>query len=235
MYDAEIVATRMLTPRVRELTITPSDGFEFDPGQWVSIRFPIEDEKGKQIRRSYSISSAPRGDRKFDLAVTRVDGGPGSSFLHEVVEGDALTISRAQGMFELPQSQRPLLMVAAGTGVAPFRAMLQAIAAGAAAPPAITLLLGARRVEDLLYVDELEGLKETLAGFRLVPTLSRARASWSGRRGRVQSHIAELVAAHDGDCDLLVCGVGEMVKDVRKLAREQLGLGRDQVTSERFN
>ncbi len=235
MYDAQIVATRMLTPRVRELTIIPSPGFEFDPGQWVSVRFPLEDDNGKQIRRSYSISSAPRPDGEFELAVTRVDGGPGSSYLHQAGEGDALTISRAQGMFELPQPQRPLLMVAAGTGVAPFRSMLQAIAAGAEAPPRITLLLGARTVEDLLYGDELEGLHDTIAGFRLVPTLSGAQASWTGRRGRVQSHIAEMVAEFDGDCDLLVCGVGEMVKEVRKLAREELGLRRDQVTSERFN
>jgi CDP-4-dehydro-6-deoxyglucose reductase len=235
MYDAEIVATRMLTPRVRELTITPSSGFEFDPGQWVSVRFPIEDDKGKPLRRSYSISSAPRADGKFELAITRVDGGPGSSYLHDIGEGDELTISRAQGMFEMPDSQRSLLMVAAGTGVAPFRSMLQAIAAGAPAPPAITLLLGVRTVDDLLYLDEFEGLHDTIPGFRLVPTLSQAQASWTGRRGRVQSHVAELVAGYGGECELLVCGVGEMVKEVRKLAREELGLGRDQVKSERFN
>ena len=236
MFQAEVIATRPISPRVRELTLDPGDHFEFLPGQWVSIQFPLEDRRGLPLKRSYSIASAPRPDGRFELAVTRVDSGPGSGYLHEVGDGAVLSISRAQGMFELPELVRPLLLVAAGTGVAPFRAMLQTLQQPAADPVVpVTLLFGARTAADLLYREELDRLVTELPGFRFEPTLSRPDADWTGRRGRVQVHLPGLVAEHQGGCDLMVCGVGEMVKEVRALAREELGLARDRVRTERFN
>lgn len=240
MFRAEVTAVRTLSPRVRELTLDAGPDFVFDPGQWISIQFPLEDRLGRPLKRSYSIASAPRPDHRFDLAVTRVEDGPGSGYLHQVAVGTELPISRAQGFFELPELDRPLLLVATGTGVAPFRAMLQALAARLRTEPAatasdITLLFGARTADELLYREELERLTETLAGFRLVPTLTRPEAGWTGRRGRVQLYVPELVAEAGNDCNVLVCGVGEMVKEVRALVRDELGLARERVRTERFD
>jgi len=232
MRKAKLVSTRTLTPNVRELTFDPGRDFEFESGQWVSFRIPAIE--GEDLARSYSIASAPRSDGKFDIAVTRVEEGPGSNYLHALEVGAELTISRAQGFFTQDEFERPLIMVANGTGVCPFRAMLQQLAAKGDFAHPVSLLLGVRTTEDILYRDEFDALARE-RNLDFVPTLSRPSDDWTGRRGYVQSHLAELVGRYDGACDVYICGLSKMVKDVRKLLKGELGMTKDKIHSERFD
>jgi ferredoxin-NADP reductase len=224
--EATLRAARPLSDNVRELTLDPGAGFTFTPGQWVSVKIPTPD--GAPLARSYSIASAPRADGCFDLAVTRVEGGPGSTFLHAMKVGDTVTVGEPVGFFTLPTPvERPLLLVATGTGVAPFRAMLQAMGATGPGVP-VMLLFGVRSARDLLYLDELRGLP----WLRVAPTLSRADDGWTGLRGYVQEHLA----AHLGEgADAWVCGRSAMIRDVRKVLKESLGLTRERIHTERFD
>lgn len=234
MRQATVIGARKLTPTIRELTIDPGEGFAFEPGQWVSIRIPAHE--GEDLARSYSIASAPRGDGAFDLAVTLVEDGPGSGYLHGVAVGTALPISRAQGFFTLDDFDRPVVMVATGTGVSPFRAMLQALAARPGGlPHPVSLLLGVRTEQDLLYADEFAAWAKALPGFQFLPSLSRGSDSWTGRRGYVQTHVPELIQRYDGGCDVYVCGLSKMVKDVRGILKTQLGLAKDRIHTERYD
>ena len=83
------------------------------------------------MRRSYSIASAPDGSPRFEIAVTRVQGGPGSTRLHALEPGAVLRFVGPQGFFTRPPaaSELPALMIATGTGVTPMRSMLRAAAA----------------------------------------------------------------------------------------------------------
>src|SRR5687768_7198493 len=85
-FDLRLAQSRMLSPNVRELGFERSDRqpFEFQAGQWVSFILPLPDGEG---RRAYSIASAPDGSAGLAVAVTKVEGGPGSSFLHTLEEG----------------------------------------------------------------------------------------------------------------------------------------------------
>ena len=231
MRKAKLVRARTLTPIVRELTFDPGPEFAFEPGQWVSFRIPAE---GEDLARSYSIASAPRSDGCFDLAVTRVEEGPGSNYLHGLQIGEPMKLSRAQGFFTQDEFERPAIMVATGTGVSPFRAMLQALDAQGEFPHPVYLLLGVRTEQDILYRKEFEALSAERQ-LTFIPTLSRGEDSWNGRRGYVQNHLAELIARHDGACDVYVCGLSKMVKDVRKILKSDLGLTKDKIHSERFD
>jgi len=234
MPTAKLLRARTLTPTVRELTFDPGAGFEFEPGQWVSVRVPAPN--GEDLARSYSIASAPRADGTFDLAVTHVEGGPVSSYLHDLDVGADLTISRAQGFFTMDEFDRPALMVATGTGISPFRSMLQALASSADnLPHPVALLLGVRTEEDILYAQELAKLANSLSNLRFEVTLSRGSDGWQGRRGHVQVHIPELVGSMQGPCDVYVCGLSRMVKDVRKLLKGELGFTKDLIHTERYD
>src|SRR5947207_3037452 len=101
-------SARLLSRDVRELTFEPDGPMPFVPGQWVSLKVPTSDQD-EPLSRSYSIASPPRADGTFDIAVTRVDGGPGSTFLHVMNVGDTLPVSVPAGFFTLPES--PLLPV----------------------------------------------------------------------------------------------------------------------------
>jgi ferredoxin-NADP reductase len=232
-FTATLRRARALTPWVRELTLDPGPGFRFVPGQWVSLRMPQEGHPDP-LARSYSIASEPRDDGCFELAVTRVEGGPGSAFLHNLVVGETITITHAQGFFTMPDPlPRPVLLAATGTGLCPLRAMLRArLAAGD--PTRFTLLLGVRTEEDLLYREELQALAAAHPNFRFEPTLSRPSGEWTGRTGYVQAHFASLVADL-GVCDAYVCGLTVMIKDARRVLKDTLTFPRERVHTERYD
>jgi CDP-4-dehydro-6-deoxyglucose reductase len=241
-FDVRLVAVRVLSPSVRELTFERADGaaFVFEPGQWVSF---VLESGGTEIRRSYSIASAPNGTPRFDVTVTHVLGGPGSSLLHAMQPGASLTAIGPQGFFTRPLTHAPpSLFVATGTGVTPFRSMLRAaIAAGERTP--IWLLFGVRREEDVLYREELTDLARAHSHLRVVPTLSQpSRDGWEGRRGYVQTHVrglfeelAALPASGGRPPHAYICGLQRMVGSVRELLRKEMGLPREQVHTERYD
>lgn len=235
MRDVTLTAARMLSPYVRELTLDAGPDFSFVPGQWVSLRIP-QAAQGEELGRAYSIASPPRADKRFDIAVTRVEGGPGSNFLHTVEPGAVMRMTHAQGFFTLDLPLRPVLFVGTGTGVSPLRSMLLAAAAERDADtPPFALLFGVRTEQDLLYRADFDRLAGEWPAFRFVPSLSRADDAWPGRRGYVQTHLKELVGELGGDCDVYVCGLNRMIREVRRVLKEDLGFTRERIHSERYD
>jgi ferredoxin-NADP reductase len=249
-FEARLVATRALAPSVRELTFERLDGqpMAFEPGQWLSAFLPVEGAaapvpgtiaENAPLKRSYSIASPPNGSPRFEIAVTRVQDGSGSTWLHAVDCGATLVFVGPQGFFtRAAASPPPSLMIATGTGITPMRSMVGAsLANGARAPTWI--LLGVRREEDLLYADEFEAMARAHPFVRFEATLSRPGAAWAGRRGYVQAHVRELWTALGsmgaGEPHAYVCGLERMVGSVRELLRKDMGAARQQVHSERYD
>jgi ferredoxin-NADP reductase len=231
MRDATLVRARMISPSVRELTFDAGDDHTFTPGHWVTLYLP--QASGDPLKRQYSIASPPRKDGTFDLAVTKVEGGPMSTHLHDIQPGAKLRMLEAQGLFVLQPIAKPIVMVATGTGVAPFRSMLEHLPEEKG--PSITLLFGARTEADLIYAESFEALARRWPRFTFLPTLSRASEAWQGRRGYVQTHLGEVFAKASADVDMYICGLTKMVKDVRTLARESHGVDRKHVHIERYD
>ncbi len=238
-FDAKLVSARLLTPFVRELVLERQDGapFQYAAGQWVNLVLPLE---GGEVKRAYSVASAPiASSSRFEVAVTKVSGGAGSQYLHELPVGATLRAIGPQGLFtRAADDETPALFVATGTGVTPLRAMLQCGVACAKAP--LRLLFGARVEDDILYRDEFERWTREVPGFRYDITLSQPSASWTGRRGYVQDHVPELLTelrkeAAPATPHLYVCGLERMVTTVRDLARETLGVDRKHVHTERYD
>lgn len=237
-FDIKLARARMLSANVRELGFERVDGapFEFQAGQWVSLVLPLAEG---EARRAYSIASPPDGTSLFEVAVTRVHGGPGSTYLHDLPIGSTLRAIGPQGFFTRPKETRTSsLFVGTGTGVTPLRSMIKdALAAGDTSP--MTLLFGVRHEEDRLYREELEALQQAHPHFRVFYTLSRAAPSWTGLTGYVQSHVEllwrKLAVQEAGSPHVYVCGLERMVGAVRDLLRKQMGVERKLVHSERYD
>jgi CDP-4-dehydro-6-deoxyglucose reductase len=241
-FESRLVASRRLAPAVREMVFERADGvpFRFDPGQWVNLVLPVAGAEG-EIKRAYSIASAPRdGDRRFEIAVTRVTGGPGSQYLHDLAEGATLRAIGPQGLFTRRRDEgMPSLFIGTGTGVTPLRSMITAALAGGAREP-LWLLFGARHEEDVLYREELAALAAAHPNVRYEITLSRPGPTWTGRRGYVQAHLPEVFhalrqAADPASPHAYVCGLDRMVSSVREQLRNELGLDRKHVHTERYD
>jgi CDP-4-dehydro-6-deoxyglucose reductase len=237
-FDVRLARSRMLSPNVRELGFERADGqpFEFQAGQWVSFILPLPDGEG---RRAYSIASPPDGSPGLSIAVTKVEGGPGSTFLHALGEGTIIRAIGPQGFFTRPRgTKHPSLFVGTGTGVTPLRSMLlDALATGDDSP--MTLLFGVRHAEDRLYLEELEALTKAHPNFRLELSLSKPPGDWATRQGYVQTHVEELwrdlETKNAGPPHAYICGLERMVGAVRDLLRKQMGVERKQVHSERYD
>ena len=178
--------------------------FEHVAGQYLALG-------GAGRKRYYSIASAPRADRTLDLCVdVRGDFG---QYLNTLALGAEVEAEGPAGKMLLLDARRAALYFAAGTGIAPVRAILQAHLA--ANPDAdARLFFGARRAQDLFYRDEFEALAERRPNFVFHPTVSGEDPHWRGRRGRVSAHLEEALQGR-GSRDAYFCGPREMVERLK--------------------
>jgi CDP-4-dehydro-6-deoxyglucose reductase, E3 len=223
---------------VRELSFERVDGapFVFEAGQWVNLILPLPEG---ELRRAYSIASPPDASPRFDLAVTHVKTGPGSSYLHGIRPGAVLKAVGPQGFFTRAlASAAPALFVCTGTGVTPLKSMLEDALAHAGNTP-MCLLFGVRSEEEILYREEFAAITRDHPHVGVEVTLSRPSEAWTGRRGYVQLHVRELyerlASAGLGAPHAFVCGLERMVGSVRELLRKDMGLPRACVHSERYD
>ena len=237
-FEIEVVSVATLAPSVRRFVFARTDGrpLEFNCGQWLNLVLPLPTG---EIRRAYSIASPPNGTPRFEIAVTEVTGGPGSSYLATLSPGAKVRAIGPQGFFtRAALDPAPSLMVATGTGVTPLYSMMQT-AALAKSPTPIWLLLGVRHEADILYRAELEALAASNPSIQVHFTLSQGEPEWTGRRGYVQTHIPELWESlgrlERGEPHLYVCGLERMVSAVRQLVRKEMGIARERVHSERYD
>jgi CDP-4-dehydro-6-deoxyglucose reductase len=227
---ARLIESREIAPEVRHFVFEVPEAAEFPfiPGQWVSCEETVNEE---QITRAYSIASAPHGNR-FDLCLNRVQNGHLSPYLFRMHPGDAIEMRGPFGTFIFREPPADSVLVATGTGIAPFRSMLQARLAKDSRNR-ITLLFGVRHEHSLLYRDEFESLESQHPGFRFWPTLTRPEPGWTGRTGRIQQHLAEAVGSRR-DLDVYICGLREMVDEVRAMLRD-LGFDRKRMVYEKYD
>jgi ferredoxin-NADP reductase len=235
MREVIVRQTQMLSPNVRGLTLACVDGepLSFVPGQWVNLEL---DAFGTRDKRAYSIASAPNptAPSTFEIAVTHVDEGLVSRALHAVPEGTVLQLDGPHGFFTREGQQSvPAWFVGTGTGVCPLRSMLQSELAAGDGPP-LALLLGVRNEAEILYRAELEALAAQHPRFSFHVTLSRPPDAWQGLRGYVQAQLPALIDPKQKP-HVYICGLSDMVGSVRKVLKEQLGLDRRSIHSERYD
>ena len=226
---ARLVESRELAPNTRHFEFeSPGWQAAFVPGQFLSVTAAIGDE---EITRAYSIASAPGGNR-FALCANLVRDGRLSPFLFLLKPGDEIDFKGPYGAFILRPSGSDSILVATGTGIAPFRSILLA-KLREHGDRRFTLIFGVRHEEGLLYNDELRRLMEECPNFDYRPTLTRPSVTWTGRTGRVQQHTLEAVGDRM-DVDVYICGLREMVDDVR-LKLKAIGLDRRRIIYEKYD
>jgi ferredoxin-NADP reductase len=157
------------------------------------VRLTAED--GYQAQRSYSIASAPE-DEHLVLTVERLDDGEVSPYLtEELVPGDELELRGPIGGYFVWEHALggPLLLVAGGSGIVPFRSMLRHHRASGS-DIAARCLYSARSLGDVIYRDELMGFDPS-HGIDIRLTLTREQpAGWAGYAGRIDHGLLEEVA-----------------------------------------
>lgn len=223
-----VVAIERLTPTILELWLWPLEAaLEYLPGEYVLI----EDPTGELPPRSYSIANAPRSDQLVSMLVTRVPGGQLSNWIHDRLRvDDELILSGPYGSFvDDPTSTAPGLFLAAGSGLAPIRSLIEAgLAAGTR--PSLTLIFSARTEAEVIDRERLAGLEARYPQFRFIRTLTRGAGP--PPRGRIPTLLLSEHQELD-DHDVFIAGAPGFVLACTAAA-EALGAGRARVHTEVF-
>ncbi|HET8899572.1 MAG TPA: FAD-binding oxidoreductase [Rhodanobacteraceae bacterium] len=241
-FTLRLADSFMLAPTVRHFAFERADGaaFAFTPGQFLQVHFHYAD--GKPTKRSYSVATL--GDAagspvtRLEIAVSYVDGGAATALFQQLQHGGEIEASGPYGRFclqEADQNARYLLL-ATGTGVTPYRAMLPRLERLLAERDCrVVLLYGARNEGELLYGEEFEAFARANPGFAFHPCLSRgARPDPrpNDRLGYVQNVMGEF--APNGDTDIAyLCGNPDMV-DASFAALKDAGLAIPRIRREKY-
>jgi ferredoxin-NADP reductase len=232
------VITRILprTPRVSSFFLKPQTPLAHRAGQHVDIRLVAPD--GYEARRGYSIASAPEAGAEIELAIERLENGEVSPFFHEVAEvGDEIEIRGPLGghfVWSVGDGG-PVLLVAAGSGIAPLMSMARHRAARGSTVPML-LLASARTRGDVIFRDELTALDATRTGFQFVTTLTRESAPGEGDfNRRIDAAMMADVLARVPEMPLLafLCGSNAFV-DAAAEALLAAGLSAETIRTERY-
>lgn len=220
LYRAKVEGIRTLTHDVREITFRLIDPKEivFKAGQFVSFEVP-HPKFSKPATRPYSIASPPSRRDRVTLLLNLVPGGPGSTYLFSLKEGDETRFKGPAGSFYLKEEgARDLLLVATGTGIAPFRSMLDHVFEQGFSRSA-RLYWGLRSRRDLYYQEEFEALAKQHQNFSFITTLSRpepGEPGWTGSTGRATKLVEERVNSV-ANLAVYLCGNSGMIRDVAAL------------------
>ena len=227
-YPYRVLGNRSVTPVIRELQLAPDkEPLPYRPGQYVLL----SDLLYQVPARSYSVANAPRPDGKISLLVTRVPNGPTSSWVHEqLVTESPVMLSGPYGTFMPdPQQTGPVLLLAAGSGLAPARALAEALL-DAPHPRPVTLFFSARSGADAIDHARWLDWETTRSGFHYLLTLTRdADAPW-------HQQIPDLLPTAIGDLtgwEVFVSGPPGFVTGCARVA-ERLGAERAAVHTEEF-
>jgi ferredoxin-NADP reductase len=221
------------TARTRSIVLDLPDWAGHRAGQHVDVRLTAPD--GYQAQRSYSIASAPE-DGSLVLTVERLDDGEVSPYLvGELRAGDELELRGPIGGYFVWEESLggPLLLVAGGSGIVPFRSMLRHHDAVESAVP-LRLLYSARSLGDVIYNDELMRLAaDDEIDIRFTLTREQPQG-WHGYGRRIDAELLRDVAWPAAERPLVyVCGPTGFVETAAE-ALVALGNEAARIRTERF-
>jgi len=227
-----VLRLQRLADDVVALFLQPPEGREmaFRPGQYVDVLLP------RGLRRSYSLAARPEAGAVLELHVRHRRGGTFTEQVFErMKERDVLRLEGPYGACgRKVDGDKPLLLLATGTGFAPVKAVVEhAIATGSQRP--MTLYWGGRTLADLYQHTLCKAWAAAHPWLVYRPVLSRATPghAWGGRTGRI--HHAAMADFQDLSAyEVYACGSPAMVDEARAVLCSQRGLSADAFHADAF-
>jgi NAD(P)H-flavin reductase/hemoglobin-like flavoprotein len=169
-WTAEVTECETPVPHVAVLTLRPDVPLPYLPGQHITVQVP----RWPRVWRRYSIANAPRENGTLTLHVRAVPGGLVSTSLLHARPGDTLVLGPAEGaMIADTESERDVLCLAGGTGLAPVKAIIEAIARGSdPGGREVALYFGARTESSLYDMRALHAMELDHPWLQVVPVTS---------------------------------------------------------------
>jgi ferredoxin-NADP reductase len=232
-YSSKLLDREIVGGEIMLLRFQKPEGFNFVAGQFCFLSAPdlgFHDQEG--LRKPFSIASSPlEKDLVFCVRYTE------SAFkktLKEMPPGSPVALDSAMGLFTLPKSTTvPLVFLAGGLGISPFRSMMS-YAADASTGHKITLLYSCRVPEEAVFLEDFRSMAQKDPRMAVVVTVTRPERSkekWTGLTGRVSPDMIKEQCKDWPEATFYVSGPPVMV-DAMKDALVQTGVDQQRVKRE---
>lgn len=239
-FQVTLTDRKELTHDVYHFTFsTNGHQFEFLPGQYVILHIPQAD--GKTARRLYSMASPNTQKESFDLIVEILENGVASQHLMKMNIGDTLTVQGPAGMFTTKETDRHIVFLATGTGIAPMRSMLHHLLEKDDGKD-IYLLWGHKQYHDVYLMDDLKEMASKHPNFRFVNCLSREEnlsciTNQEDQKyfqlGHVNDKLEEMLSLPIQEYQFFLCGGPKVVESLKEWLASK-NVPKEQVHFEKF-
>ncbi len=235
-FDYRVEFIKDVTPTIKHLRLMLPAGEEihFKAGQYIQILAPKYKGNDEEVYRAYSLASSPLDKAAIELYIGLVKNGIATTFVHDYLkEGAKLTVVGPYGDFFYQDTDREMVMVAIGTGMAPIMSILKYMRDSGISRK-VTFYFGARTIEDLFEIETLEALEKELPNFRLITCLSRPteQCHWEGEKGRV-TDLLEKYLEEGSDKEAYLCGSPVMIDSVIPILMAK-GMPEEQIFYDKF-
>lgn len=214
-YLTEVESIVDLTHDIKQvrLKLLEPDDIDYVAGAFVQIEVPEYELTDEPVYRAYSISSAPHEKGVVELEVRYVPNGICTTYVHSHLKvGDRVTINGPYGEFRRNESEREMICIAGGSGMAPLKSILYDMKEKGMTERKVRYFFGARSKRDLFLVDEMKALEHDLPNFKFFPVLSdkAPEDDWTGEEGlvteAVDRHVPDVTEA-----EAYLCGSPLMI------------------------
>lgn len=216
---ARVVERRLDAKGVTTLVLRPNRHFRgFRAGQHINVGVEID---GVRYTRSYSASDMPRADGCIRITVKAVDGGKVGAHLQTLPVGRVLSLGQAFGELGVPDESAPSLMLAAGSGITPMLALVNAQAA-AGFPRPVRLAYWARTRAELVQVEALRAFAARHPNFNVHFVLTGEAAQGVDElEGRIAPLHLDALLPGDEKAHVLACGPHGFVERAREMLADR--------------
>jgi len=235
-FQTEVVGLRDLTYDIKEVTLKllEPEAIEFTAGQFVQFEVPAYELTREPVYRAYSIASDPSDNGRIQLNIRLVPNGICTTYVHKhLKEGERITINGPHGDFYLRDTDREIVFIAGGSGMAPIRSILFDMAAKGSKRTA-AYYFGAKAKRDLFLVEEMKEFEKRLASFSFVPALSSPdpEDNWDGQTGLI-TDVVERNVRNGANSEAYLCGSPGMINAAIK-SLTKCGVPEDRIYYDKF-
>lgn len=204
-------------------------------GQFIQFQVPEYELTDESVYRAYSMASSPSETNHIELQVRLVPNGICTTYVHtHLKEGDEVIVNGPYGEFFLRDTNRPVICIAGGSGMAPIKSILLDMAEKGSTRPT-QYFFGARTAKDLFLIDEMRELEKKMVDFTFYPALSEPEAedNWSGEVGLI-TDVVHRLTKDASESEAYLCGSPGMIDACIEVLQD-LGVPEEHIYFDKFS
>jgi len=235
-FTTTVESIRDLTHDIKEVRLKLEDPpeIEMKAGQFIQFQVPEYELTDEPVYRAYSMASVPSDTNQIELEIRLVPNGICTTYVHKhLKEGDTVMVNGPYGEFFLRDTDRDIICIAGGSGMAPLKSILLDMAEHES-PRTARYFFGARTGKDLFLLDEMKELEERMKDFKFIPALSEPQPedNWTGETGLI-TDVVKRMAENASEAEAYLCGSPGMIDACVKVLKE-LGMPEERIYFDKF-